>query len=227
MWFAAGELRRLGRKHGAVKPDFYYDCYEKHLDVNPNEVAAVLELGVHRGGSLLMWMELFPRAKILGVDHGAIAVDDTLPRIRVLQADQTDTASIGRFLQANGIAQLDIVIDDCSHLGVATKQSFWYLFENVLRPGGLYIIEDWGTGYLPEWTDGTERVPPDVSSEGAGIFQSHQHGIPGFIKQLVDCTKKYEYLIVTPAFVLVKKQTVEGGAKLAAESEQWKWAQRA
>jgi len=227
MWFAAGELRRLGRKYGAVKPDFYYDDYETHLNINPSEVTAVLELGVHRGGSLLMWMELFPRAKILGVDYLAIAVDDTLPRVRVLRADQTDTVSIGGFLKANGIEQLDIVIDDCSHLGLATKQSFWFLFEHFLRPGGFYVIEDWGTGYLPAWTDGVAPVPPDVSSEGSGIFRSHQHGIPGFVKQLVDCTDKFEYLVVAPAFVLFKKHTVERRAAINAEAEQWKWAQKA
>lgn len=42
----------------------------------------------------------------------------------------------------------DIIIDDCSHIGELTKVSFWHLFTHHLKPGGIYAIEDWGTGYL-------------------------------------------------------------------------------
>jgi spermidine synthase len=44
----------------------------------------------------------------------------------------------------------DIIIDDASHFGDLTKIAFWHLFDNHLKPSGLYVIEDWGTGY---WSD--------------------------------------------------------------------------
>ena len=41
---------------------------------------------------------------------------------------------------------IDLVIDDASHLYVETKASFEELFPR-LRPGGLFIIEDWASGH--------------------------------------------------------------------------------
>ena len=53
----------------------------------------------------------------------------------------------------------DIIIDDASHIGELTKTSFWHLFDHHLKPGGLYAIEDWGTGYLDDFTDGRKFQP--------------------------------------------------------------------
>ena len=39
------------------------------------------------------------------------------------------------------------MIDDASHLYVETKASFEELFPR-LRPGGLFIIEDWASGHV-------------------------------------------------------------------------------
>jgi hypothetical protein len=50
----------------------------------------------------------------------------------------------------------DIIVDDASHIGEFTKQSFWYLFDNHLKPGGLYVIEDWCTGYFDGYPDGKQ-----------------------------------------------------------------------
>jgi hypothetical protein len=57
---------------------------------------------------------------------------------------------------ANNVAPegFDIIIDDASHLGELTKTAFWHLFDNHLKPHGLYVIEDWGTGYWSDWPDG-------------------------------------------------------------------------
>lgn len=53
----------------------------------------------------------------------------------------------------------DIIIDDASHFGDLTKIAFWHLFDNHLKPSGLYVIEDWGTGYWSDWTDGKAYRP--------------------------------------------------------------------
>ena len=56
----------------------------------------------------------------------------------------------------------DIIIDDASHFGDLTKIAFWHLFDNHLKPSGLYVIEDWGTGYWSDWTDGKTCRPAVV-----------------------------------------------------------------
>jgi hypothetical protein len=55
--------------------------------------------------------------------------------------------------------------------------------EKHLKPGGFYCIEDWGTGFLADWPDGRElRFEPDTDQH----MPSHDAGMVGFIKQLVD-----------------------------------------
>ena len=45
---------------------------------------------------------------------------------------------------------LDLVIDDASHMYQPTKASFEALFP-CLRPGGLYVIEDWAWTHWKEF----------------------------------------------------------------------------
>ncbi len=226
MTTAAGRLRELGNAYSAVKPDHYYDRYAEHLRVDPETVEAVLELGVHGGGSVLMWADYFQHAQIFGVDYAPMQIAGDHPRIHLLQANQMDTGAIGRFLQANGVNQLDLIIDDCSHLGYATKQSFWFLFDSYLKPGGYFIIEDWGTGYLEAWPDGAKVVQPDSRLEEQGIFGSHDRGIPGFVKQVVDHTLRYESIVLTAGLVIIKKQSIENAAALARATRLWEDGER-
>ena len=64
--------------------------------------------------------------------------------------DQTDRAGITEILDREvGTAPLDLVIDDASHQLDLTRKSFDLLFPRV-RPGGLYVIEDWGYTHVFE-----------------------------------------------------------------------------
>ena len=57
-----------------------------------------------------------------------------------------------------GDAPLDLVVDDCSHLYEPTRASFNELFPR-LRPGGLYVIEDW------RWAH------PALDADDDGLFE--------------------------------------------------------
>jgi len=48
-----------------------------------------------------------------------------------------------------GSDSVDLVIDDASHFLFETRESFRFLFPR-LRPGGIYIIADWGWAHWPE-----------------------------------------------------------------------------
>ena len=56
------------------------------------------------------------------------------------------TALFDRFL---GLEALDMVVDDASHLLAPTAVSFRALFPR-LRPGGLFVIEDWSHRLIQE-----------------------------------------------------------------------------
>ena len=84
---------------------------------------------------------------------------ETGERIQVFQGDQADTAFLSKVASRTAPDGFDIIIDDASHIGELTKATFWHLFDRHLKPGGLYAIEDWGTGYLDDFPDGKRFEP--------------------------------------------------------------------
>ena len=137
----------------------YLRNYEQYFRPLWGADIRLLELGVYRGGSLLMWRDHFERGLIVGLDVEPVPVDDPTGRIRVYRGEQQDTALLDRIARETAPEGFDIIIDDCSHIGELTRISFWHLFDRHLKPGGLYVIEDWSTGYWDGWFDGVGFRP--------------------------------------------------------------------
>jgi hypothetical protein len=186
----------------------YLERYDPVFEPWVGREPVVLELGVHAGGSLELWRDYFPAAKVVGVD---VALPDGFEPgepIEVFQGSQGDTRFLSKMAAAAAPHGFDIIIDDASHFGELTGISFWHLFENHLKPGGLYAIEDWGTGYFDDWPDGKKlrsmplavgsRRRPTLWRRAARTlgfsqrFPSHDRGMVGFIKQLVDEQGAYD-----------------------------------
>jgi hypothetical protein len=91
---------------------------------------------------------------VVGLDLDSVDVPDPSGRIKTYAGSQGDIELLDRIRAESAPDGYDIIIDDCSHLGRLTSTSFWHLFPNHLRPGGVYVIEDWGTGYWDSWPDG-------------------------------------------------------------------------
>jgi SAM-dependent methyltransferase len=202
----------------------YDPVFEPYLD----KKVVLLELGVLKGGSLLMWNDYFKKGSIVGIDINLPMDSQLSDRISVFEGNQTDIGFLADVASRTAPYGYDIIIDDASHMGELTKKSFWYLFDNHLKPGGLYVIEDWGTGYWEDWPDGS-ALDLDLYSQNQGATISktplpcHSYGMVGFIKQLVDeqgasdITKfqsnkvkrssKFENMIITPFLVFVKKSS--------------------
>jgi hypothetical protein len=107
--------------------------------------ARVCEIGVQHGHGLDLFQALFPAGLIAGVDAnpGSRWPDGTV-KIVAAQDDPELFVHLGNYS-----AQWDLFADDASHQGdltVATLRLLWPL----LRPGGIYVIEDWMVG-LPDW----------------------------------------------------------------------------
>ncbi|MDQ6652302.1 MAG: hypothetical protein M3Y84_06125 [Acidobacteriota bacterium] len=68
---------------------------------------------------------------------------------------QQDTDLVDLIARETAPEGFDVIIDDCSHIGELTRISFWHLFQNHLKPGGLYVIEDWSASYWDSWFDGS------------------------------------------------------------------------
>lgn len=137
----------------------YLRNYEEYFRPLLGRDVRLLELGVLKGGSLLLWRDYFERGVIAGLDLNPAQIDDPTGRIRIYQGGQQDTELLDRVARECAPEGFDVIIDDCSHVGELARVSFWHLFENHLKPGGLYVIEDWGTGYWNFWPDGVHYRP--------------------------------------------------------------------
>ncbi len=132
----------------------YLKTYEKLFASLMHQDIALLELGIYQGGSLYMWRDYFEKGVIVGLDIAVPPIADPTGRIRVYPGKQQNKALLDRIAKENAPKGFDIIIDDCSHIGEITKTTFWHLFNKHLKPGGMYVIEDWGTGYWKNWLDG-------------------------------------------------------------------------
>ncbi len=132
----------------------YLRNYEEYFRPLRGRDVRLLELGVLKGGSLLLWRDYFERGVVAGLDLNPAHVEDTTGRVRIYQGGQEDTALLDRIARECAPEGFDVIIDDCAHVGELARVSFWHLFEHHLKPGGLYVIEDWGTGYWDFWPDG-------------------------------------------------------------------------
>jgi SAM-dependent methyltransferase len=223
------------------KGDQYLNAYRTEFGDRFDTATALLELGVFHGGSLYMWRDLLPYAEITGVDINDVELEDDSGRIHFYQGRQQDTALLDRIVSDVAPDGFDVIVDDASHIGSYTAAAFWHLFPRHLKPGGVYVIDDWSTGYWDRWPDGhahtgsrealgdfseSEPVSPAAATRSlvgnlhSGIrafarpliaklalkerprfvalntllrdaslqhrFPSHDYGMVGFIKQLVD-----------------------------------------
>jgi len=194
------ELKELASKYDTDKQisGGYLDNYSKYFSPLKNNEVCLLELGVLKGGSLKLWKEYFKQGKIIGIDF---KLQDNIDeeRIKTYEGRQEDTDFLDKISNINAPEGYDIIIDDCSHYGNLTKASFWHLFNNHLKSGGIYVIEDWGTGYWDMWPDGKcynensfkitklEKFRSKLFKNKAEFrIRSHDYGLVGFVKELID-----------------------------------------
>lgn len=181
----------------------YLDKYDQVLSHLVDKEINLLELGIHKGGSLRLWRDYFSLGIITGIDTRLPKDFATEERIRLFEGRQENSNFLSEVANKVAPEGFDIIVDDASHIGELTKKSFWHLFDNHLKPGGLYIIEDWGTGYWDDWPDG--KSFRQRKSIWSGIwarllgrinvakilpvkfsFPCHSYGMVGFVKELVD-----------------------------------------
>jgi SAM-dependent methyltransferase len=170
------------------KPDIYLSEYGRLFEPLRLLPIRLLELGVYQGASMIIWEKYFPLATIVGLDTEAKPASfPTNKRFYFVQGAQDNAVLLDQAIALAG-APFDIIIDDCSHLGCHTARSFAQLFTKGLRPGGIYIIEDICTAFTSGggW-DAAPFNPPEIGLPGMPqVFPSHQNGMVGLIKQLLD-----------------------------------------
>jgi SAM-dependent methyltransferase len=127
----------------------------------------IFELGIFKGGSCVFFHRLARARKLVAIEldrQRVFAVDNYIKQqelenslVPIYGVDQADRQRLNEIVDEQfGHEQLDLVIDDASHFLDETRSSFNSLFPR-LRPGGVYIIEDWS------WAHGPMDLPDDTT----------------------------------------------------------------
>lgn len=124
----------------------YTRWYERHFRQFVGTNVTVLEIGICKSKSLLMWRDYFgPSARIIGVDYSEeYCVAAQRLGFEVIHGAQEDHGVMARI---RGDFRPRIIIDDGGHQASAQQATFDGLFPHMPN-GGIYVIEDLHTAYL-------------------------------------------------------------------------------
>jgi len=120
-----------------------------------NDLKTFIEIGIGNGSSIEMWRDYFTGAKIVGADLNLESAlnhfnNGSLDRIELVNLDQSDTLQLDEF--SGKYSNVDIILDDGSHKMYDQQITLVKLLK-MLKPGGIFIIEDLHTSLevvLPE-----------------------------------------------------------------------------
>jgi len=119
----------------------------------------VFDIGIFKGGSAVLYDQIFQPEKIVAIEYhkkpvGALTqyIDrrGKNDAIKLFYGtNQADRSAMETILAAEFPGRdIDLVVDDASHLYKETKEAFNITFP-YLKAGGRYIIEDWAWAHWP------------------------------------------------------------------------------
>lgn len=122
--------------------------------IGQTQVRNIVDIGVYKGGSVVLFNELFRPSHLLAIDFNPNTPSPLIDYVGSNRRSEHITIAPGvnqadkiRLMQLKNMVfgddKIDLVVDDASHFFFETRESFRVLFPQ-LRPGGIYIIEDWG-----------------------------------------------------------------------------------
>jgi len=143
-------MENLGRKFRTDKITHhnYHQIFPTYIEKFYQESGGIIEIGLAPqwgNCSLSMWLELFPKMHIYGLDKGT--PDKFADRYTILKCDQSDAEQIDNCIEKIK-TPIFFVNDDGSHIPEHQLLTFNKLFP-LLETNGVYIIEDIETSY---WT---------------------------------------------------------------------------
>ena len=180
-------LHEIAKRYSTDKAEHlhYLANYERYFSPLRHSNVKLLELGIRDGGSLYMWRDFFHHGRIAGLDIEAVTLDDPSGRITTYTGEQQDKTLLSRIADDTAPEGFDVIVDDCSHIAALSRVSFDHLFYNHLRPGGIYVIEDWGSGYWDDWADGARYRQNDRGSK-VGITDRIGYKLASIIRKRQD-----------------------------------------
>jgi SAM-dependent methyltransferase len=151
------------------------------------------------GKSYYTWLEYFPNVDLYYMEYDAVCAEawkDKTTGATIFTGDQGDRVFLRKFVDESG-GNFDVIIDDGGHHMDQQRNSFEELW-GIVKPGGLYCIEDLHTSYLPGWGGDTQGgKDPNVHTMMKYIYEliddkmvdGNQHAISKEIRG-IDCMRE-------------------------------------
>jgi len=133
-------------KHHGPRLNFTL-MYDQYMSKYRNEPIKILEIGIGSGPSLNIWYEYFTNATIYAIDVDNHSQKNN-DRVTTYICDQSNRNSLEEVMKT--IGEVDLIIDDGSHVIDHQQISLGFLFK-YLKSGGQYWIEDLHTSDKSVW----------------------------------------------------------------------------
>lgn len=171
----------------------YHRFYDMYLLPLRYEKMNFLEIGIDSERSFKMWIDMFPKATIYGMDIG---FSKKYPRGEIFQGDQSKLEDLEKVYKS--IGKCKVIMDDGSHVPEHQLLTFNYMFDKCLEYGGVYIIEDIETSY---WRNAELYGYPVSSGYDAN------NNIVKIFKDIVDIVN-FEFMTSENAKIIASKSLI-------------------
>ncbi len=194
----------------------------------------MIEFGLWRGGSAVLWPLTVSLERYVGIDlqpkkfefPEAVLTHKEFKKVRLFwETSQDDRDAVLRIIDTELGGQLDLVVDDASHQYQLSKSTFEICFPR-LRPGGIYLLEDWSWSHAPGY-QGDSAIWADRPALTNLVFDltAVLPSQPGLVRSIK----------VYPSFVLIERGASKVGpdfrvddlvVKRPYDRLDWIWATR-
>ncbi len=172
-----------------VEGHSYTKHYAFHFNRFRRKKINFLEIGVGGyqnpavgGKSLRMWKRYFPFGNIFAIDiYDKSALQED--RIKIFKGSQVDKSFLKEVVEK--IGDIDIIIDDGSHINEHVIETFKILFPR-LKEGGIYAIEDTQTSYWKNYGGDSENL-------------NNPNTLMNFFKSMADSLNNKEF--INPGYI--------------------------
>jgi cephalosporin hydroxylase len=200
------------------------NAYGQVLAKEPTSpVRRMFEIGLWDGGSAVFWALTLMPDVLIGIDMSRRGDSPYFTRVlsdrgladRIIThwgVNQKATARLKALATVHAGGELDLVVDDGSHLYSPTKASFEALFPFV-RPGGWYIVEDWAWEHMR-----SGRIPRVDSRERK---RSPEHLLHEIIAAGPSGSSGVGEILVYPDLFAVRRREAEVPADFSLERVTW------
>ena len=141
----------------------YAKFYEEHLKYYKDKDLSLLEIGTWKGGSAASFFYYLKKARIFCLDIN-FKFEFSAKRIEFFNCNTNlnkDIKKLDKFLIKKKYKNFDIIIDDGSHIYSEMLKNFEIFFKKV-KPGGIYIIEDFNAYKSYSYLNDTNQTSLDI-----------------------------------------------------------------